>query len=383
MEELGNFQLDKIKLIQRYFRIRQIKDINSILRFDKNIVRRHNYENFTKLIQERCVLSMFNFIIMKMRRIVNYDFNVNILTSQEFLSAFVFYGYSHIIMEESSGVIISTNNLNENMINISYEFMNKYEKIIQKPTIYKIITFYKFLKRYKKVFSNWKKKDHIRLIHILTNSYYELESGITILQEQEEISETEEEYINISKQQQNNIINQVIFLNGQEYFNNYKEEEIVLDPSIQQQIKENVHRAFWELLHTELNSEPPIYDHLLSIIAELRDTFCKFIPNRPDIHDEIYENMDVDLIKNMVLNDAFDDESLYNLSVYIVSLVKRFQPPVMDSAVIEWEQNMLEKFKTKFEYSDFLVSFFRSVFIMLEEIVEYSEQAKKDLGLQN
>ena len=40
----------------------------------------------------------------------------------------------------------------------------------------------------------------------------------------------------------------------------------------------------------------------------------------------------------MVNNDAFDDENLYKLAVYIISLIKRFQPPIMDEKVNEWEK---------------------------------------------
>ena len=117
----------------------------------------------------------------------------------------------------------------------------------------------------------------------------------------------------VDKEQQNNIIDQVIFLNGQEYFNNYREETVELDSNLQSHIKDTVHKAFWNILYRELNSTPPIYEHLLNIITELRDTFCKFVPNRQDIHEEIYENIDVELIKNMATNDAFDDENLYKL----------------------------------------------------------------------
>jgi len=181
-------------------------------------------------------------------------------------------------------------------------------------------------------------------------------------------------------ERQDDIINKIIYLNGQEYFNNYKHEEITLDESVQKQIKDTLHAAFWDLFKSELDSSPPVHDRLFQLLEELRDTFCNFVPNRKDIQEEIYENIDVKLIKNMIENNAFDDDNLYKLSTYIISLIKKFQPPVMDEDIDNWEQGMLEQFKEKFEYSEFLITFFQSVFNMLESIIIYAKKASEDLS---
>ena len=93
----------------------------------------------------------------------------------------------------------------------------------------------------------------------------------------------------------------------------------------------------------------------------------------------IYDKIDVDMIKNMIANNAFEDENLYNLATYIISLIKRFQPPIMDEEVDTWEQGMLAQFKESFEYSDFLVTFFKSVFNMIENIIIYNKQLLENL----
>ena len=187
------------------------------------------------------------------------------------------------------------------------------------------------------------------------------------------------DYINICLERQEDIINKIIYLNGQEYFNNYKLENITLDETIQRKIKDTLHMAFWDCFHEELNLKPPDYRKLISLLNELRVTFCNFVPNRNDIHQEIYDKIDVDMIKNMIANNAFEDENLYNLATYIISLIKRFQPPIMDEEVDTWEQGMLAQFKESFEYSDFLVTFFKSVFNMIENIIIYNKQLLENL----
>ena len=74
----------------------------------------------------------------------------------------------------------------------------------------------------------------------------------------------------------------------------------------------------------------------------------------------------------MLKNDAFDDENLYNLATFIISLVQKFQPPVMDTDVETWKIGMLNELGSEnFNYTDFLVVFFKSIFNMIETIVKY------------
>ena len=79
------------------------------------------------------------------------------------------------------------------------------------------------------------------------------------------------------------------------------------------------------------------------------------------------------------MNDAFDDFDLFKLTTYMISLVKRFQPPVMDDDVCIWEESMLEYFKKKFQYSNFLIIFFQSIFNMMHSIVIYMATLKENL----
>ena len=144
--------------------------------------------------------------------------------------------------------------------------------------------------------------------------------------------------------------------------------------AVEQQVKNTLRKAFWEMMHLELKSEPPKYDRMLSVLEELRDTLCNFVPNRTDIHKEIKETIDIELIKNMVENNAFEDKELYQLTTYIVSMVKKFIPPIMDESVAQWEQEMLDQLTKKFHPADFLVIFFQSVFHMLEHIMMYAKK---------
>jgi hypothetical protein len=372
-------EIQKAYIIQRQFRTYQIKKAIKILNYGKEIIENNTFEEFTLKIQEKKVLSLVNFILTKITRISNHG-NENDLTSQDFLSAFVICGYTDDIIEKP--LITAQSDIDKIIIKIACTVIYKFDSFLNKKiNIKDIQRFHKLLILYKKRFDIWKRKDHKQFIHELTVTYYELEITINEIKQKaagKEIERGEDQdtklLMEYFSERQEDIINKIIYLGGQDYFNNYKHETIILDESIQRQIKDTLHTAFWDILQTELDETPPKYDKLISLLIELRDTFCDFVPNRKDIHEEIHENIDIDLIKNMVKNDAFDDENLYKLAVYIISLIKRFQPPVMDEKVNEWEKGMLEQFKTKIEYSDFLVIFFKSVFNMLENILVFAKK---------
>jgi len=414
-----------IILVQRHFRIKKIEKAIKILKFDKKVVENNTFEEFIDLIVDKKVLSLTNYILTKITRVSNFG-EKNILTPNNFLSAFVICGYPNDVLEgETSTPLIkrvtSSRNLNNLAIKKAKQVVQSFDTFLYtKLTKFQIDKFSKLLTDYKDIFDAWKLNDYEQFIHKLTVSYYEVESMI-----QEILSEGEGEtpspptnettvppsnevshsmggegvppsnevphsmggegvspstIMAMCLERQDDIINKIIYLNGQEYFNNYKHEEITLDESVQKQIKDTLHAAFWDLFKSELDSSPPVHDRLFQLLEELRDTFCNFVPNRKDIQEEIYENIDVKLIKNMIENNAFDDDNLYKLSTYIISLIKKFQPPVMDEDIDNWEQGMLEQFKEKFEYSEFLITFFQSVFNMLESIIIYAKKASEDLS---
>ena len=378
-------------IVQRTFRTSQIKRAIKILNYKKEIVEEHSFEEFTKKIQDKHVLKLVNYILTKITRISKYG-APNLLTSQDFLSAFVIYGYKDDIINPPE-VISSQYDINKILIKNVKVIVENFDSFLSIDfDSKKIEQFSELLYQYKTIFDLWKTKDKQKLIHILTTTYYEINDVINEVENEHEnedenevenevenedenedenevnFSEEKVQYINICKKRQEDIINKVLYLNGQEYFNNYKPEVITFDDSIKQQIKETLHTAFWDMLHNDLASEPPEYDKLIILLTELRNTFCSMVPNRHDIQEEIHENIDIDLIKNMITHNAFDDVNLQKLAIYIISLVKKFQPQVMDDDVNKWEQGVLKQFKHKFQYADFLVVFLRSIFNMLEGI---------------
>ena len=367
---------ESIIFIQRQYRLYQLKKIMNILKFDKDIIKRKNFDEFTKLIQSKNILNIVRLLLTKITRISNYS-KENPLTSQAFLTSFLFYGYPDDVINNESEEI---NKFNDSIISISNIIIKLYNSLMEKATISKVINFYNKLIEYNNTFEIWKDKDKQELLHDLTIIFYKIESIILLINSNktDELDDKKEQ-IDICREQQDNIVGKILFLNGMDYFNNYRPPKSLFEENIKKRVHDTIYEVYWNILKEELDADPPVYNQLLKILEELRDLFCEFVIDNERTIQEIHDNIDIDLIKNMLINDAFDESDLFKLTTYMISLVKRFQPPVMDDDVCIWEESMLEYFKKKFQYSDFLIIFFQSIFNMIYSIVLYIEELKEKL----
>ena len=70
---------------------------------------------------------------------------------------------------------------------------------------------------------------------------------------------------------------------------------------------------------------------------DLKKLLSSLIPNRIDIQDELNDKIDETIIINMLNNNVMDKIDVKLLSIYIISLIKMFQPPIMDNEIEKWE----------------------------------------------
>lgn len=358
---------------QRHFRITKLEKYIKDLDLSKDTTTRNNFDQFTELINNKDTMSTAKQILNTSTQITQYG-EPTPITNRVFLTAFLIYGFKEYILNDEES------ELNDYIYKLSTDLVIHYESLQEKLTISKLELFYKLLKSYNENFKSWKEKDLQKLVHNLTLGYYDLDMTINMVNRHDTITDEDREYIVLCRENQDNLKQKIKNLGGEKYFNNYKPIEITLDQKFQDHLRDMMLQAYWDILSQELKSEPPVYNQLIKILGEIRDLFCQFVPSRIDIQTEIRDKIDPELIKNMLVNNAFDDENLYNLAKYIISLIKMFQPPAMDSEVTAWEQQMMHQFEGPFEYSEFLVIFFKSVFNMINTILICLDQVNQTLN---
>ncbi|XP_038594565.1 T-complex protein 11-like protein 2 [Micropterus salmoides] len=118
-------------------------------------------------------------------------------------------------------------------------------------------------------------------------------------------------------------------------------------------VRDNVHKAFWDILESELNDDPPEYGHAIRLLEEIREILLSFLnPGANRMRTQIMEVLDMDLIRQQADNDAVD---IQGLASYIITTMGKMCAPVRD-----------EEIKKLRESADNMVTLFREIFRVLD-----------------
>lgn len=118
-------------------------------------------------------------------------------------------------------------------------------------------------------------------------------------------------------------------------------------------VKENLHKAFWDILQAELNDDPPEYGQAIRLLEDIRETMLSFLnPGANRMRTQIMEVLDIDLIRQQADNDVID---IQGLASYIISTMGKLCAPSRDEEIKKLKQN-----------TDNIVTLFREIFRVLD-----------------
>ncbi|CAI5636142.1 unnamed protein product [Oreochromis niloticus] len=101
--------------------------------------------------------------------------------------------------------------------------------------------------------------------------------------------------------------------------------------SLLKAVRDNLHKAFWDILETELNDDPPEYEQAIRLVEEIREILLSFLnPGANRMRTQIMEVLDMDLIRQQADNDALD---IQGLSSYIITTMGKMCAPVRDDEI--------------------------------------------------
>jgi hypothetical protein len=379
--------LNKIIKIQRLWRGKKLKKSLKILKLNKNTTNNISFENFTSFIQKKKTLVLVNYFLKKIYKLVDYnnEFIESHINAKQFLSAFVIHGYTDLVIGNEKPLV---SNITNNLIQLEKSVVFIANDLIRLITLVNLSSINNFLIQslydkmfeFKFVFNTWKNGDYNKIINMLTHSYHEIENNkkdILNNRDYNEIFDHEKTLMNKYTKIQIDILKKIKFLKGEKIFKNYKPIKIKLDDKFKDHVKNIFEKAYWDILINELNSNPKKYTQLIKILNEIRDLFCSLVPSRKDLHKEFYENIDTELIKQMVENNALDNSTVFNIVNYIINLVTTLQPPDMDKETLIWKQKIYKSFEEGFEYHVFLPKFFKTTFDKIDLIKNYIDNFTK------
>ena len=113
-----------------------------------------------------------------------------------------------------------------------------------------------------------------------------------------------------------------------------------------------------DLLRKQLNHYPPNTEYIKQILTAFKEGLFKFIPNKPDIHQFINDDLPL---------DTLDTPTVAAIVDRLIHWIEQFQAPIHDQVTTQWR----EDFKQTTNYTDFICQF-------VVEYKNHSEMVYKD-----
>ncbi|CAH8597298.1 unnamed protein product [Schistosoma intercalatum] len=127
------------------------------------------------------------------------------------------------------------------------------------------------------------------------------------------------------------------------------------EKSLEYCIKETMHRAFWDILRSSLDCDPPDYEPALRLLEEVKQSLQSLVlPNQTTLKTLIENLLDMDIAKSQLEETGYLSLEIYKNEV--INLMKQFCAPIRDQEVED-----LRKI-------DDPIDAFKNVFILLDKM---------------
>lgn len=105
------------------------------------------------------------------------------------------------------------------------------------------------------------------------------------------------------------------------------------DDSYHKLVKDTMHRAFFDILRNELNSDPPEFKQALVLLEDVKmGLFSILMPRHTNIRQMIEEMLDAEFIKQQVENGALD---FHKYSSFVIDMMSKLAAPCRDEMIEE------------------------------------------------
>ena len=142
-----------------------------------------------------------------------------------------------------------------------------------------------------------------------------------------------------------------------------KENQIINTDEIEKQMKEQMKKAFFDLIDSTVNSEKPDYVWITNLYTELRDRLCNFTKKDSKSYFKIIEEFDVELFNQMITNDVFDQNSFLKLVNNTFGWIDKLQAPVRDESTKESKIRVLSS-----DPQNFISTFLKEIHNCLDNL---------------
>ncbi|NWY54568.1 TCP11 protein, partial [Chionis minor] len=101
--------------------------------------------------------------------------------------------------------------------------------------------------------------------------------------------------------------------------------------SLENRVKETLHKAFWDSLEEQLSASPPDYTRAIQLLQEIKEVLLSLLlPRHRQLQSQIEEALDMELIRQEAEHGALD---IRGLTVFVLGTMARLCAPIRDEEV--------------------------------------------------
>lgn len=225
-------------------------------------------------------------------------------------------------------VFIKKNELSKKLVQTTNNVLD----VLSKFDMYKATCIFKIyiaLNSYSKLFKKWILEDKEDIVKDLTYEYIKTEDVIERFDKYENLHVEDIDNINVLKKFQNNILNKIIDINGENIIKNIKPIDLI-------KLNENVcynDVDKWSLLKDELKQIPISYKSVIVILKEIKNITYSILDKRYNILIDVEKNFDIFSLNN-------DSHNLLIVCNYLFDLLFKIQSKKYDDIALTYHKEL-------------------------------------------
>ena len=296
------------------------------------------YDNVARKINKKDNLGSASEFLQFLFKVSNIDFNPKYTR---------IYLTSHLIA-----------NFNDDLNIQKDSEIYKYSCYISRISRHNWSGFCKMFLSYINIFNDWKLEDKQRMLRVLAESYYNLDTTLKKIEPEEE--ENIVEFKAEIKKTILSILSRMMMIEPgwKEYLKNYN---YVSDEELYNKMCKAMEKAYWDKLRDELKEEPVNVDILSKVLAEIREIIIDICPEGSHLISDIDEKFDIEFIMPQIQHNSYSGEQMYNLMLYLVGILRSLQAASDDNDTSEWWVSCCEKMNSESIIADWLPFFLQKI----------------------
>ena len=320
---------------------------------DSNILNKNNFSDIEKVLRNKNFIRSISLLLKSIANIHNCKLECN---TKKILSCIMMYRFPDMINYYPERDDISKKLYKKCEILIKL-LSNLDNSLVRLKLILEIPC-------YLELFDKFKDKDRLDMIESLILTLFELEESY-----KNKSGSYDEDTLKCIKCEIDKTNKRIEQFNGSELLKKYRKRE----SEIEESIKTNITKAFWDSYENELNKTPPNLSVVLPLIEDTLNLVNKCVPNNKKFTDELSENIDKDYLKYSIESNITSTTDIRRTIIIIIEAIEKLQSASKDDSLNKWKNDLLHTLKDdNYNIGDFLINFFKEAFNRLDEI--YNEK---------